>query len=166
MFKIISIFNGNIFLDVRKKQFKFWVNAYNKIYKQNIIYLENNNKPNLTNFWLCGFTHAESCFTCSVIDKSVNGGLVRLIYILSPKGNYDEMLYLAKMLNGKTHSLNSYDGYNVTVNTTRLYLVIKYFDSHPLKTKKSIVYFNWNKMYKLVINKKHLSDEGLNTIKR
>jgi len=101
-----------------------------------------------------------------VIDKPVNGGLVRLIYILSPKGNYDEMLYLAKMLNGKTHSLNSYDGYNVTVNTTRLYLVIKYFDSHPLKTKKSIVYFNWNKMYKLVINKKHLSDEGLNTIKR
>jgi len=54
----------------------------------------------------------------------------------------------------------------MTVNTTKLSLVINYFNSHPLKTKKSIVYFNWNKMYKLVINKKHLTEKGLITIKR
>lgn len=85
---------------------------------------------------------AEGCFTCSIIDKPTNGGLVRLRYILSQKGNYDQMKYLADMLNGKTHYLKSYSGYNMTVNTTKLGLVIKYFDLYPLKTKKHIVYFN------------------------
>ena len=58
------------------------------------------------------------------------------------------------MLNGKTHYIKSYAGYNMTVNTTKLSLVIKYFYTDPLKTKKSIVYFNWNKMYKLIMDKK------------
>jgi hypothetical protein len=55
------------------------------------------------------------------------------------------MIYLAEMLKGKTHykSYSGYANYNgVTVNTTKLQLVIKYFDIHPLKTKKSIVYLN------------------------
>jgi hypothetical protein len=91
---------------------------------------------------LCGFTDAEGCFSCSIIDKPQNGGLVRLRYILSQKGNLKQMQYLGDLLNGKTHHIKSYDGYNMTVNTTKLSLVIKYFDTHPLKTKKSIVYFN------------------------
>jgi hypothetical protein len=76
------------------------------------------------------------------MDRPKEGGLVRLRYILSQKGNFEQMQYLAAMLNGKTHYLKSYDGYNMTVNTTKLSLVINYFNSHPLKTKKSIVYFN------------------------
>jgi hypothetical protein len=69
-------------------------------------------------------------------------------------------------LNGKTHFIKSYDGYNMTVNTTKLSLVIRYFNTHPLKTKKSIVYFNWNKLYKLVIDKNHLTEKDLINIKR
>jgi hypothetical protein len=76
------------------------------------------------------------------------------------------MQYLGNLLNGKTHYLKSYDGYNMTVNTTKLLLVLKYFYAHPMKTKKSIVFFNWNKMYKLVMDKKHLTEDGLITIKR
>lgn len=76
------------------------------------------------------------------------------------------MAYLAELLNGKTHYLKSYFGYNMTVNITKLNLVIKYFDLHPLKTKKSIVYLNWKKIYKLVITKQHLTDKGLIIIKR
>ena len=166
LFKIISVFNGNIFLEERKKQFKLFLTAYNKIYKENIISLDNNSKPDLSNFWLCGFTDAEGCFTCSITNKHLSKGLVRLRYILSPKGNYDQIKYLAEMLNGKTHSLKSYDGYNVSVNTTKLSLVIKYFNLHPLKTKKSIVYYNWNKMYMLVKDKTPLTFEGFNLIKR
>jgi hypothetical protein len=48
LFKIISIFNGNIFMETRKTQFKLFIYAYNKIYKTNIIYLENNSKPDLS----------------------------------------------------------------------------------------------------------------------
>jgi hypothetical protein len=89
-----------------------------------------------------------------------------LRYILSQKGNFEQIKYLGDLLNGKTHYLKSYGGFNMTVNTTKLSLIIKYFDSHSLKTKKSLVYFNWNKMFKLVIAKKHLTDAGLITIKK
>jgi hypothetical protein len=147
-------------------QFKLFITAYNKVYKQSIVYIDNIYKPDLSDYWLCGFTDAEGCFTCSIIDRSKDGALVRLRYILSQKGNFEQMQYLGDLLNGKTHYLKSYDGYNMTVNTTKLSLIIKYFDTHPLKTKKCIVYFNWNKMYKLVKDKKHLTEQGLITIKR
>lgn len=175
LFKIISILNGNIFMETRKIQFKSFIAAYNKVYKQSIVYIDNKYKPEMRSIHLMvdyvePFTDAEGCFTCSVIDRPKDGGLVRLRYILSQKGNFEEMQYLGDLLNGKTHYLKSYDGYNMTVNTTKRVacsLVIKYFYTHPLKTKKSIVYFNWNTIAthnKLVMDKNHLTEEGLITI--
>lgn len=88
LYKIISIFNGNIFKNTRKLQFKLFIDAY-KVYNQSIVYIDNNNnnnnknKPDLHNSRLCGFTDADGCFTCSIVDKVKYGGLVRLIYILS-----------------------------------------------------------------------------------
>jgi hypothetical protein len=169
LFKVISILNGNIFLSSRQEQFKLWLNAYNKKYNMNILYLENDFKPTLDNSWLCGFTDAEGCFTCSItkeINRTNAGGLVRLKFILSQKGNFDQMNYLAEMINGKTHFIKSYEGYNVTVNSTKLSLIVNYFNFYSLKTKKNIVYYNWLKIYKLFIEKKHLTDSGLSLIKR
>jgi len=165
--KLISIFNGNIFLDTSKEQFRLWLSAFNLKYKENILYLDTEFKPSLDDAWLSGFTDAEGCFTCSVYDnKSKTAKLVRLRYILSQKVNSDNMDHLANLLGGKKHFLKSYDGYNVTVNTTKLFSIIKYFNLYPLKTKKYITYFNWIKIYKLVINKKHNDPENLLLINR
>lgn len=168
LFKIISIFNGNLFLSSTKEKFKLWLCAYNKKYIKDIFYIEGINKPNLNNSWLCGFTDAEGCFTCSITNenKPRTGCLISLRFILSQKSNFNEMKYLAEMLNGKTHYLKGYDGYNVTVNATKLSLVVNYFNTYSLKTKKVIVYFNWLKIYKLFIEKKHLTDLGLYLIKK
>jgi len=162
LIKLISIFNGNIFLDTRKEQFKLWLNAFNLKYKENIPHIDSSFRPNLDNAWLSGFTDAEGCFTCSVYDnKSNTAKLVRLRYILSQKGNSSCMEYLAEILGGKKHLLKSYEGYNVTVNTTKLSPIVQYFNLYPLKTKKYITYFNWIKIYKLVIDKKHNDPENL-----
>jgi hypothetical protein len=37
--KLISILNGNMFLDSRKEKFKFWLKAFNLKYKENIYIL-------------------------------------------------------------------------------------------------------------------------------
>ena len=58
-----------------------------------------------------------------------------------------------------------YNGYNMTVNLTKLHKVIGYFNKYGLKTKKYICYFNWLKTYKLVMNKEHFNDEGLERVK-
>lgn len=165
--KLISVFNGNIFLDSRKEQFTWWLNIFNVKYKENILYLDKKFKPSLNDAWLSGFTDAEGCFTCSVYDnKSNTAKLVRLRYILSQKGNSENMQYLANILGGKTHFIKSYSGYNVTVNTTKLSPIILYFSVYPLKTKKYLTYFNWIKIYKLVISKKHNDPENLILITR
>lgn len=167
LLKLISIFNGNMFLDSRKEQFKLWLNAFNIKYKENILHLDKKFEPSLYDTWLSGFTDAEGCFTCSVYDnKSNTAKLVRLRYILSQKGNYENMDHLANILGGKKHFLKSYNGYNVTVNTTKLLPIIEYFNLYPLKTKKYIIYSNWIKIYKLVINKKHNEPKGLLLILR
>jgi len=165
--KLISIFNGNIFLDTRKEQFKLWLNAFNLKYKENIPHIDSSFKPSLNDAWLSGFTDAEGCFTCSVYDnKSNTAKLVRLRYILSQKGNSDKMDHLADVLGGKKHLLKSYGGYNVTVNTTKLSPIVQYFNLYPLKTKKYLIYFNWIKIYKLVIDKKHNDPKNLLLIMR
>jgi hypothetical protein len=76
------------------------------------------------------------------------------------------MNYLATILDGKTHYLKQYEGYNMTVNTTKLSKVVNYFTFYSLKTKKNVVYFNWLKIYKLIKDKKHLTNEGFDLIKR
>lgn len=122
-------------------------------------------KPSLENSWLSGFTDAIGCFTCSIIDKPNHGSLVRLKYTFTQKGNFETMNHLAEILGGKTHFIESYNGYCTAVNTTKLPKAIRYFNKYPLKTKKSIIYFNWYKIYLLVFEKKHLTDKGLNNIK-
>jgi hypothetical protein len=165
--KLISIFNGNIFLDSRKEQFKLWLNAFNLKYKENILYLDIEFKPSFKNGWLSGFTDAEGCFTCSLYDNKLNNTkLVKLSYILSQNGNSDNMDHLASILGGKKQILKNYNGYNVTVNTNKLSPIIQYFSFYPLRTKKYIIYFNWIKIYKLVIDKKHKDPEGLSLILR
>ncbi len=165
--KLISIFNGNIFLGTRKEQFKLWLNAFNLKYKENIPHIDSSFKPSLNDAWLSGFTDAEGCFTCSVYDnKSNTAKLVRLRYILSQKGNSENMDHLADVLGGKKHLLKSYGGYNVTVNTTKLSPIVQYFNLYPLKTKKYLTYFNWIKIYKLVIDKKHNDPNNLLLIMR
>ena len=166
LFKIISIFNGNIYMRAKKMEFRLFIDAYNKLYKESIVYIKNIYKPDLSDSWLCGFTDAVGYFTCYTIDKPKDGGLVRLRYTLSQKDNLEDMEYLADLLNGKIHYLPSYEGYNMTVNITKLSLIIKYFDTHAMKTKKCVVYYNWKKIYKLVKDKKHLTEEDLITLKR
>jgi hypothetical protein len=58
------------------------------------------------------------------------------------KGNFETMNHLAEILGGKTHFIEKYNGYCTSINTTKLSKTIRYFKTYPLKTKKSIIYFN------------------------
>ena len=43
--------------------------------------------------------------------------------------------------------------------------VNSYFSSFPLKSKNSISYANWFKVYQMVINKEHLTTQGLERVR-
>ena len=171
LLKLILLFNGNLFFSKIKEQFKLWLEAFNRKYEYNITCLDYKYKPSLKDNWLSGFTDAdadtdaEGCFTCSVSEnKSKTNNLVRLRYILPPQSNSEDMDYLSVLIGGKKHYLKSYDGYNITVNTTKLLPIIRYFSVYKLKTKKYITYFNWVKIYKLIKDNKHITSEGLKLV--
>lgn len=167
LFKLISILNSNLFLETKGKEFKLWIDAYNKKYGTTIICgpaIKNINKPSLSNYWLSGFTDAVGSFTCTIRNRPDNKCLVKLSYILRQKDNIDQMNYLAEILGGKVH--NNSGMYEVTVNTTKLPKIINYLDIHPLKTKKSIIYFNIKKTYIIIKNNKFFTDGDLNLLTR
>lgn len=163
--KLIHIFNGNLLTERKNNQFKLWLEAFNKAYNMDIKLIQNSNSPTLDNAWLSGFSDSEGCFTISVVKRSETYNQVHVRYILSQKGELELMSKIAEMLNGKVSHLKSYNGYNMTVNLSKLSKVISYFNRYSLKTKKYIDYFNWLKAYKLVINKDHFNEDGLNKVK-
>jgi hypothetical protein len=130
-----------------------------------IQFIQNDNNPTLDNAWLSGFYDSEGCFTISVVKRSETYNQVHVRYILSQKGELELMTKIAALFDGKVSHLKSYNGYNMTVNLSKLHKVISYFNNYSLKTKKYIDYFNWLKVYKLVINKEHFNEDGLNRIK-
>jgi cell division protein ZapA (FtsZ GTPase activity inhibitor) len=164
IFRLISIFNGNLKTNHKNVQFAKWIKAYNKLYNDNIIQ-EVDNNINLDNGWLAGFTDSEGCFTVSVIkNKKYNNTQVTVRYILSQKDEVNLLKKIAFLLNGKIHFIKSYNGYNMVVNLTKLEAVLTYLKKYKLKTKKLISYKNWLKVYNLVITKQHLTNSGLEKI--
>lgn len=165
--KLIKIFNGNLYTRKNFNRFKLWLDNFNIIYKENIIFISKINYPTLNNTWLLGFTDAEGCFTASILKRSKIYSQVQVRYILSQKDEFELLSYLAKLLNGKLTFLKSYGGYNMVVNFSKLHKIILYFNLYKLKTKKYLSYFNWLKVYKLVKQKKHLNlkDEGIYKLK-
>nr|WDW20873.1 hypothetical protein [Valsa mali var. pyri (nom. inval.)] len=166
LFKLIFILNGNLFLDTKQIEFKLWLDAYNQKYRTTLVFFNNNNKPDLSNWWLSGFTDAVGSFTCiikDIPDKS-GGFTVKLSYTLSQDGNYSQMKYLAEILKGKLHYNNGI--YETTVNTTKLSKVIDYLNIHSLKTNKSIVYLNIRKIYFLIKGNKSLTNGDIKLLTR
>lgn len=163
--KLIHIFNGNLLTERKNNQFKLWLEAFNEAYKMDIQLIQNDNNPTLDNAWLSGFSDSEGCFTISVIKRSESYNQVQVRYILSQKNELELMTKIAALFDGKVTYLKSYDGYNMTVNLSKLHKVISYFNIYSLKTKKYIDYFNWLKVYKLVVNKDHFNEDGLNRVR-
>lgn len=147
--KLIHIFNGNLLTERKNNQFKLWLEAFNKAYNMDIKLIQNSNSPTLDNAWLSGFSDSEGCFTVSVVKRSETYNQVHVRYILSQKasapqgaevkspaqsagvlGELELMTKIAEMLNGKVSYLKSYNGYNMTVNLSKLSKVISYFNKY------------------------------------
>ena len=166
IFKLISIFNGNIITHFKLNQFKVWLEAFNKKYKMNVEYLECKHKLSLDNAWLSGFTDAEGCFTSSVLISKVTGKVIVIVrYIISQKEDLQFSTCLSNLIHGYVTHVKSYNGYNTVVNHGKLNKILNYLNKYPLKTKKYRSYLRWLKVYWLVKDKKHFTPEGLAIIK-
>ena len=172
------IFNGNLCITHRVTQLGKWLTDINlklcsagsKIYGlcTTITLITILFKPSLTNAWLSGFTDAEGCFNVSITKRAntVSGFRINLRFILDQKNSLYLLTFIRDLFGYGKVIVRSKDMYRFYCDTfIGLSSVNSYFSSFPLKSKKSISYAYWFKVYKMVINKEHLTTQGLERVR-
>jgi hypothetical protein len=161
---IILLFNGNLILPTRKKNFKNFLDIFNlKIIKgktkafEKVEYQKSEILPSLSNSWLSGFTDAEGCFTVSFLK---NSNAFRLRYIVSQKGDSNlpilsQLIVLFKAGALEAHSVKS--NYSFIISGEKAcYNIYDYFYNFPLKTKKAISFELWKEIHSSITKNEHL----------
>jgi LAGLIDADG DNA endonuclease family protein len=161
---INSLFNGNIVLPSKQRNFNEFLQLYNKkVIKGKIDQIKpikSNILPDLSNSWLTGFTDAEGCFTVSFL---YNSNAFRLRFLVTQKGDINVPILSYLILLFKTgfieaHSKKSNYSY-IIIGEKACYNIYDYFDKYPLKTKKLTSYNLWKEIHKCISNKDHLNPE-------
>lgn len=169
IFLILLLFNGNLVLPTRKKNFLCFLGAFNqkikerKINYERIEYIESQILPSLDTSWLAGFTDAEGCFTVSFLTQPVNSKAFRLRYIVSQKGdaNLPILSHLIVLFQGgsiEAHSIKSNYSY-ICSGKKNCYKIYSYFNRFRLKTKKQESYTLWKEIHIKIARKEHHDDK-------
>lgn len=129
--------------------------------------------PTLNDGWLSGFTDAEGSFNINITGRpatcEATGFRVQLRYLLDQKNAKLFLFYIRNLFSHGKVSLRgeTKEVYRYTCNTfIGAHSVCNYFHSFPLKTIKATSFANWFKVYTMVINKEHLTEEGLDKIRK
>lgn len=165
---LTTLFNGNLVLHKRRMQIKKWLDVLN-------IEEENNNVlPLLNNSWLSGFIDAEGCFNVTILKRKsmILGYQVKLRFMIDQKDNLSNMMFIKDQLNLFLTIRKLKKGivstiYRVESNSfIKASLIIEYLNKFKLKSKKQESFNKWVVVYELVKKKLHLSEEGLNKIRK
>ena len=162
---IIALFNGNLILPARKVKLEIFINKFNiwvtkgKIRLETVEYKNNIIFPSLDNAWLTGFTDAEGCFACSILEKK---GFT-FNYNISQKGEINKIILnqLCTLFNlgiVSEHSIKGIYEYRIS-GLKNCANIFNYFDKYTLLTKKLSSYIMWKQIHKELLNKNHLNTE-------
>ena len=168
-YRLMLIFNGNLVSNYKSNQFKTWVNAFNNQYSENVYFIENKVEPSLSSAWLSGFIDAEGSFTGRV-KKCNTSRLKKAPHLALTIAQKDKIIIckIRKLFFNNNKGLSydkSWDDWRVQISSfSKLDLVINYLNKFPLRTKKNIAFIRFKHIHNLIMNKRHLCLEGLNTI--
>jgi hypothetical protein len=163
-----------------------WLN--NKT-SSNISLLNLDNTDIDKNSWLAGFSDADGNFSLFASKRNNNSEKLRVQqqFRLEIRQSYHRTVdanlggesyftvltkiseFLETNLLSRTRTKGETKYYSFMViahNDKSKDKIINYFDRYPLFSSKNLNYLDWKKVRKLVLNKQHLTLEGLNEIKK
>lgn len=162
---LIHMFNGNIYLCKRKKQFIQWAQNFDNKYKIAFVAKDNTFLPCLQHNWLAGFIDAEGSFIVTVTKRKIRQGmLIGQRIVLAQKDAEIEFNYLSNMLNGYTEKLKGHD--RLVIHYSNSDKILLYLSYHPLYSVKAKSYSKWLEIYNIRKNKKFLDDDDFVSIKK
>ena len=178
-YRLVTLFNGNLCTVGKKEEFKNWLKVFNSQYSKEIWIIDSAIKPSLTAGWLSGYIDAKGNFTGrttpGVLPGSGNILSSRIPYlnffIEVNQGEFYILNAIFETLSIKERGSNKIkynkdkEGWILTISSfNKIKLIINYLKRYPLKTNKSLAFTKWCKIYKIVLNKEHLNEIGLNKI--
>jgi len=136
-----------------------------KIFKK---YYSSNENSNLNPWFVTGFADGESCFNIHMIKSSTNliGWQVQARFIIEVNIKDKDSLYkiqsffkgIGSVTFTKKVARYSIQGINDIVN------IVNHFDKYCLQSSKQIDFALWKECVKIILNKKHLTQKGLEEI--
>ena len=125
----------------------------------------------LENYWLTGFSDADGSFGVFINKSNTHklGFNVTLLFRIKQKYN-DLLIPIKNLLGGGIYIFNKNTDTEIyqysSNNFKNAYNVIKYFSIYPpLHNSKYVHYLKWYKVYLIIQNKLHLTENGLKKIK-
>lgn len=163
---VLEIINGKFVTDLKLDQIK----KYNYEAKYNIQLMPKNPKPDLkNNYYLAGFFDADGCLLISLRKRIIKNGTeyTTVLTKLKIALKYKNLLNLIKIefggyLGQATRGEWSYE----STNFKTAYEFISYLDKYSLISTKYIEYIKWRDCYRIIQKKEHLTEQGLEKIKK
>lgn len=142
--KLIHLVNGKVVLKKKKVDLKNFIDAFNKYYGTNLVFIDNLVLPTLNDSWIAGFTDGDGCFNISFI-KPKNKFLIR--FILSQQEDLSFLKPIFQVGFVEYNSANKNFSYVISdwsgAANPNINVVISYFRSTPLRTNKINSYALW-----------------------
>ena len=164
MLNVINLINGKLRTENKVKQANNNVLAH-KIYKDCKININIKSDNDFNNHWLAGFSDADASFQIKIIKRvNRNKPEVRLNFQIDQKKA--ELLTLIKNNMGGNigYRKNNDTYYYGSTSFGSAKKIINYFDKFNLQSRKHISYLRWRKVYRLILNKEHLTEKGISKI--
>lgn len=149
--------------DILKSEFIEYIPVERPVIKYDNINLDSN--------WISGFISAEGNFDVRIpVTKNKLGYRVQLRFRISQHSrDFILMQKLAEYFkSGKIYKYGGKSAVSLSIVdfTVITYILIPFFSKNPLIGIKFYDYKDWCKIHNLMLNKKHLSVEGINSIKK
>ena len=125
----------------------------------------NNSDSKINPYYITGFTDGEGCFSVSIYKDSrmTTGWQVKPVYKISLHNRDKPLLMLIQKFLG-VGKIYKHGKTSVELRVTglkNLKVVIKHLDKYPLISKKLADYILFKQAVKLIVDKEHLTTEGL-----
>lgn len=161
-----ALFNDNLVFPLKQASFALFLETFNN--RSNapiVVFISTLVTPTLNDYWLCGITDAEGCFTCSLLGNS-NAYRFRIMLAQLGAINLPVLMYLTTLIGGVVRPHTAAGVNELTVNGVRnMTRVFEYFDSHQLMTKKAKSYQLWREVHASIVKGDHLSPESRAVLK-
>jgi len=180
-FSTISQLGYSWVLDSKISTFLNYSSSYRKIHKVN---KENGSyyfrkeqhtlskvvKPFLASWYITGFTDAEGCFSISIANSKKNKTRLQINPVFSIHLHSKDIFLLKNIkdyfgvgiinLENNTKSVS----YKIFSVTDLINVIIPHFEKYPLISQKQADFLLWKEIIKILANKEHLNQKGINKI--